>query len=71
MAIRWVNPKPFITVDGLEAGAIVEPGASVDFTVTLDPSGLDSGLNTGSVTVISNDPLRPVREVRFALVVND
>lgn len=67
LVIRWVSPKPFMTVDGLEAGTVIEPGGSVEFTVALDASGLDGGLNTGSVTVISNDPLRPVREIRFAV----
>ena len=67
LAIRWVNPKPYITVAGLRAGMEIAPGANVEFTVTLDASQLDGGVSTGSVTVISNDPLRPVREIRFAV----
>ncbi len=66
LIIRWVNTKPFVAA-GLKAGTVVEPGAGIEFTVALDPSELDGGLNTGSVTVISNDPLRPVREIRFAV----
>lgn len=66
LVVRWVNTTPFIS-SGLKAGTTVAPGAGVEFTVTIDASALDHGLNTGSITVISNDPLRPVREIRFAL----
>ena len=66
LVIRWVSTKPFVSA-GLKAGTLIEPDASVEFEVAVDPSQLDGGLNTGSVTVISNDPLRPVREIRFAI----
>lgn len=52
----------------LREGAVVEPGGTMRFTVTID---LDSGDLTAdrvirSLKLVMNDPIRPVREIRMA-----
>lgn len=65
LVVRWVGSREFIT-STLRAGTTVQPGRSVMFSVVLDLSEADSGVTTGVLTLITNDPVKPLRDVRFA-----
>lgn len=65
LIVRWVHPRTGVTTT-LREGLTVQPGDAVEFTATIDTTVLGRGVNTKSITVITNDPLNPVREIRFA-----
>lgn len=52
-------------VSTLKSGITVEPGGSVTFTVTIYPSKFEKGRLYTSLFVVTNDPMRPLREFRF------
>lgn len=64
LIVRWVHPRAGVTTT-LSQGVTVEPGEAYAFTARIDTSGLGRGINTKSITVITNDPLNPVREIRL------
>jgi len=51
----------------IREGAIIAPGATVRFTVSisLQPEGPIAGRVARSVTLVVNDPIRPIREIRL------
>jgi hypothetical protein len=65
LVVRWVGLRTGMTTS-LREGLTVPPGAAEEFTVTMDTSGMARGVQTGTITIITNDPVRPVREVRSA-----
>lgn len=66
LIVRWVGVRDFMSVT-LKPGTVVEAGKCMEFTVTMDMSEADyEGVASGAVTIITNDPQKPVREVRFA-----
>lgn len=66
LIVRWVNARKGMSTT-LREGFVVQPGKASEFTVTMDTEGMASGVQTGAVTVITNDPVRPVREIRSAV----
>lgn len=65
LIVRWVNPRRGMSTS-LRPGFTVGPAQTATFTVTMDTSQLDKGVQTGAITIITNDPIRPVREIRSA-----
>lgn len=49
----------------LHSGTTVKPGGSVTFTVKIYPSKFEKGRLYTSLFVVTNDPMRPMREFRF------
>ncbi|MCC8035269.1 MAG: DUF1573 domain-containing protein [Rikenellaceae bacterium] len=68
LIVRSVIAQEGIAAD-LKAGTTVAPGKSVKVKCTLDTSGAAAGTFTRIVTVIFNDPSRPMREVRLAATI--
>lgn len=68
LIIRWVNVRQGMSTS-LRAGTTVAAGQTMDFTLTFDTAGLGGGVQTGAVTVLTNDPITPVRELRSAVEV--
>ncbi|GHU98522.1 hypothetical protein FACS1894159_01100 [Bacteroidia bacterium] len=58
------------TTGSLREGTRIEPGRSVRFSITLPTEGTMGGRVIGSVTLIVNDPIRPMREIRLVANVN-
>lgn len=52
------------TVTDLKAGTVIRPGDSVKVSVTIKSSDKPDTLVTGSINAITNDPVRPRREIR-------
>lgn len=53
----------------LVAGSTVAPSKSVEVRLTVDPAKLDYGRTIESITLIINDPERPMRQLRVTGVV--
>ncbi|MCD8073327.1 MAG: DUF1573 domain-containing protein [Alistipes sp.] len=70
LIVRSVIPQEGISTD-LKEGTTVAPGKSVKVRCSLDTSGAQGGTFTRIVTVIFNDPARPMREVRLAATVEE
>ena len=49
----------------LKEGDQIEAGASLDMTISLTPETGETGSVFGSIVIISNDPDRPMREIRI------
>lgn len=58
----WVSLTP---------GRKIAPGGSADFEVTVDPAGLDYGVLSKHMTIVTNDPSRPMRRLRVTAIVED
>ena len=66
LIVRWVSSREGISTT-LRAGTVVAAGASVEFSITMAmAAGSSDGVTSGAVIIITNDPERPVREVRLA-----
>lgn len=65
LTVRWVEAREGMATD-LREGLTVQPGATEEFTVTMNTAGMKRGVQTGAVTIITDDPVRPVRDVRLA-----
>jgi hypothetical protein len=65
LVVRWVEVRKGMSTT-LRPGLTVQPGASAQFTVTMDTAGMTAGVQTGAVTIMTNDPVRPVRDIRSA-----
>ncbi|MDR2131290.1 MAG: DUF1573 domain-containing protein [Odoribacteraceae bacterium] len=64
LIVRWVEAREAMSCT-LAAGMVIQPGESVKFEVGMNTSEAGSGMFTGSVSFIVNDPLRPMREMRL------
>jgi subtilisin family serine protease len=64
-AVHYLSGPAFVTVTPVEGS--VEPGASVDLTVTFDATGLANGLHHASVDILSDDPSSPTTSVPVTL----
>ena len=67
--VRSIAPSHEAITTSLAAGAKVEPSKSVVMTVTVDPSKLDYGRAIERIVLITNDPERPMRQLRITGVV--
>ncbi len=68
LIVRWVGLRKGMSTT-LSEGLTVKPGGVVEFTVTMDTSDMTRGVQTGAITIITNDPVRPVRDIRSAVEV--
>lgn len=66
LMVRWVYPRAGVSTT-LREGTTVPPGQLCTFTITFNTAGLERGVQTGNLTVITNDPITPVRELRSAV----
>lgn len=48
----------------LKSGTVVKPGGKFEFDITLNAANAPVGLTSGIVTIVTNDPARPLRELR-------
>ena len=69
--VRSVVPSHKAITTSLVAGEKVEPSASVTMTVTIDPAKLDYGRAIERIVLITNDPERPMRQLRITGVVRN
>ncbi len=53
----------------LRAGMRIAPGGYLDVEATLDPAHFTAGIVTGYLTLITNDPERPMRRLRMTATV--
>ncbi|MCD8172950.1 MAG: DUF1573 domain-containing protein [Alistipes sp.] len=65
LIIRKLEPQEGISTD-LREGTVIAPGASVTVRATLDTSAARGGTFTKVVSILTNDPTRPMREIRLA-----
>ncbi len=65
LVVRSVECGMGVSV-ALATGTQIKPGTEAAFEVTLDPAAYPKGSVNERVTIIVNDPLRPVREIRLA-----
>lgn len=66
LIIRAVELSDGITAD-LKAGTTIKPGSSVEMTAATVVKGKPGYSYTGSVNLITNDPVRPRRELRLTI----
>ncbi len=66
LTVRWVSARTGMSTT-LREGLTVQPGAVEKFTITMDTSGMARGVQTGEITGITNDPVRPLRNIRSAV----
>jgi hypothetical protein len=64
LIIRAVSTRKG-SATSLKAGTVIEAGKSLQFTVSLSAEG-GTGVKTGGITIIVNEPNYPMREVRVA-----
>lgn len=69
LIIRSVAPSHEAITTSLAAGAKIEPSKSVEMSVEVDPSKLDYGRAIERIVLITNDPDRPMRQLRVTGVV--
>ena len=69
--VRSVTPSHEAITTSLAAGTKVEPSASVTMTVMVDPAKLDYGRAIERIVLITNDPERPMRQLRITGVVRN
>lgn len=65
LVIRSIEPQAGISVDVIK-GVKIEPGKTAEIKCTLNTSGAKKGTFTRVVSIITNDPGRPMRELRLA-----
>lgn len=70
LIVRAVETGDKITT-ALRPGTRIPAGASVETTVTVDPSRLDFGAASDFLTLITNDISRPMRKVRVTAIVEE
>jgi hypothetical protein len=68
LVVRWVNPRAGMTTT-LSAGLTLQRGEAQEFTVTMNTGALGTGVQSVAMTVITNDPARPLRDIRSAATV--
>ena len=71
LIVRSVAPSHEAITTSLVVGTKVEPSASVTMTVMVDPSKLDYGRAIERIVLITNDPERPMRQLRITGVVRN
>lgn len=69
LIIRSVRPSHEAITTSIEAGATIAPSKSVEVRITIDPSKLDYGRAIERIVLITNDPERPMRQLRVTGVV--
>lgn len=55
----------------LRTGRAIVPGKSVTVYATVDPAQQEYGLVSGRITIVTNDPTRPMRRLRVTAVVQE
>lgn len=70
LIVRYAETKPELKSD-IEEGLRLEPGESRVFEVSFDTSDRMLGDYLGTLSVIVNDPLRPMRTIRIVARIRD
>lgn len=65
LVIRSIDADPGLDVVHLEPGTSLSCGVQQSFEVQFDPSQVAKGRFYGRIVVTSNDPVRPVREIKI------
>ena len=65
LIIRWIDQTHGVT-SNLRTGTSIAPGQSIRFTVTLTVPDTADGTYIGTMTLVTNDPIRPARDLRLA-----
>lgn len=65
--VRSVQTKGGVTAT-LQGGTTLQPGEKSRFEVTLDPSGYEPGRIFESIIIVTDDPQRPMRDLRLTAV---
>lgn len=65
LAIRSVQSSSDAITTSLRAGATIAPAGSMKITVRVDPAALKAGHAIERITIITNDPDRPMRQLRI------
>lgn len=71
LIIRAIQPSHAAITTSLDAGTTVAPSESINVRVTIDPAKLDYGRAIEHIVLITNDPKRPMRQLRVTGVVRD
>lgn len=66
LIIRKVECTPGCTID-LDKGTIIGPGKQKSITLRFTPPSHLKGNQTGGISIITNDPNRPLREIRYKI----
>ena len=69
LAIAIRTPNDWMSVN--PTAGVVPAGGSVDITVAFNAAGMDLGVHTGQITVVSDDPITPAIAVPVTLEVTD
>lgn len=69
LIVRSVAPSHEAITSSLAAGTKIDPSKSVVMTVQVDPSKLDYGRAIERIVLITNDPERPMRQLRVTGVI--
>lgn len=65
LVVRHISERKGISTD-LKPGTVIQPGKDIKIRCVLDTSQTDKGVVTQVLTIITNDPARPMREIRLA-----
>lgn len=68
LKIQYLKKGPHTEIT-LQEGMTLEPGQSMNFSATLNTSGLKPGRFMDNTVIILNDPQRPMREIRLAATI--
>lgn len=71
LIIRAVQTSHAAITTSIEAGTTVAPSQSVEMRIVIDPAKLDYGRAIERIVLITNDPERPMRQLRVTGVVRD
>lgn len=64
LIVRAIQPQPGVSCS-LREGTELAPHTKTTFRITLDLSGFEKGRLFRSVSLVTNDPTRPLREIRL------
>lgn len=65
LIVRHISDRKGISTD-LKVGTTIQPGKDIKIKCTLDTSQTEKGTVTQVLSIITNDPERPMREIRLA-----
>jgi hypothetical protein len=69
LVIRHIENEEGTSI-GLSPGTTIEPGKKKSVTLTFTPPANRKGVHNGGVTLITNEPGRPLREIKCKVIIN-
>jgi len=69
LVIRHIENEEGTSI-GLSPGTTIEPGKKKSITLTFTPPANRKGVHNGGVTLITNEPGRPLREIKCKVIIN-